>query len=103
MGVSHVKIREPHNNIIKCGLPYRRSLSCTSSIGSKSMEFEDLRYSEVREFSSRHMYYSRVKSKRITQRSFAFAVRERVALQAHGFENLFQVYRATVAREITVH
>ena len=57
------------------------------------MGFEHLEYGELRESSSQHLSYSHIKSKRLTQRSFAFVARERAVLRTHGFEHLFQVRR----------
>ena len=67
------------------------------------MGFEHLEYGDVRESSSRHLYYSHIKSKRLKQSRFAFVARERAVLQAHGFENLFQIRDDTKVREIAMH
>ena len=67
------------------------------------MGFEHLEYRELRESSSQNPSYSRIKSKRLTQRSFAFVAYKRAVLQAYGFKHLFQVRGDTKVREIAVH
>ena len=52
------------------------------------MGFEHLEYGELRESSSQNPSYSRIKSKRFKQRSFAFVAHKRALLQAHGFKHL---------------
>ena len=58
---------------------------------------------ESREFSSRQLSYSRIKSKRLKQRSFASVARERAVLQAHEFKHLFQIRGDTKVHEIAMH
>ena len=67
------------------------------------MGFEHLEYGELRESSSQNPSYSRIKSKRLKQRSFAFVAHKRALLQAYGFKHLFQVSGDTKVREIAVH
>ena len=67
------------------------------------MSFEHLEYGDLRESSSRHLSNWHIKSKRLKQKSFAFVVRERAVLKAHGFEYLLQVRGDTKVREIAVH
>ena len=67
------------------------------------MGFEHLEYGELRESSLQNPSYSRIRSKRLKQRSFAFSAHKRVVLQAHGFKHLFQVRGDTKVREIAVH
>ena len=64
---------------------------------------EHLEYGELRESSSQNPSYSRIKSKRLQQRSFAFVAHKRALLQACGFKHLFQVYGDIKVREIAVH
>ena len=67
------------------------------------MDFERLEYGELRESSSQNPSYSRIKSKRLKQRSFAFVAHKRAVLQAYGFKHLFQVRGDNKVREIAVH
>ena len=65
------------------------------------MDFEHLKYGESRESSTRHLFYSHVKSKWLKQRSFTFVARERAVLRA-GFKHLFQVRGDTKVGEGTL-
>ena len=67
------------------------------------MGFEHLEYAELRESSSRHLTYSHIEAKRLKHVSFALVAGKRAVLQAHGFENLFQVRGDIKVREISVH
>ena len=67
------------------------------------MGFEHLEYGELRESSSQNPSYSRIKSKRLKQRNFAFVAHKPAVIQAYGFEHLFQVRGDTKVREIAVH
>ena len=67
------------------------------------MSFEHFEYGELRESSSQNPSYSRIKSKQLKQRSFAFVAHERALLQAYGFKHLFQVRGDTKVCEIAVH
>ena len=70
---------------------------------SNSMGFEHLEYRELRESSSQNPSYSRIKWKRLKQRSLAFVAYKRTVLQAYGLEHLFQVHGDTKVRKIAVH
>ena len=67
---------------------------------SNSMGFEHLKYGELCESSSQNLSYSRIKSKRLKERSFAFVAHKRAVLQAYGFKQLFQVRGDTKVCEI---
>ena len=50
-----------------------------------SMGYEHLEYEELREISSQNPFYSRMKSKRLKQKSFAFVLHKPAVIQAYGF------------------